>query len=682
METPVKNLVDAVDLTPEDALLPLFECVVNSIISLNQSEIEKEKKKIQIQIFRGNPPTQTKIESIDTISNIKIIDNGIGFNEENYKSFKTPLSQLYKEKFGCKGIGRFTGLAAFQEIHVKSTYCENDVWKYREFKFNAIQEIFDIVEKEPDINKNKTIVELINCNNQTILDRTAISVKDIEYEIMQHCLIYYLNDDLPLIEILDKDMEDAENVNDLYKNLSKERERSFDVKGQSFKIYIMKTLKENSRKNHYIHYCANSRVVGRSKNLNKVNSLFSYPIVKDGKQYFLDVYVVSKYLNKKVYRSRNGFTIPQENDNPLFGTESEISFQDIETKLSDVLEELFDTHVKDSRDRNIKEIEQYITSKAPRYRSFLRNKDCLNMIPYGLADEKKEEYLYKIAFKARNKVEEQIQKFISTKKIDKESIESITNEIKAKTAYDADSLADYMFRRKGIIDLFEKYLEADKNGEYKLESDLHKLIFPMGITIDDVDYETHNLWLLDERFATYKFIASDKPLSSVSQKKSTKEPDLILTDEPLKNFDNIFDNRISYGANNSGEISSLVIFELKRPGETAHQKNKTDYRWEYSDLIMKYFDDFIYNPDKKNYKGRSIRVDRTTPKFGYVILDVLPIALEEYNKDKGWQKTPFGSFYKMFGNINLHIEALTFAKLIEFARKRHNPFFDKLFVSK
>ena len=38
-----------------------------------------------------------------------------------------------------------------------------------------------------------------------------------------------------------------------------------------------------------------------------------------------------------------------------------------------------------------------------------------------------------------------------------------------------------MFRRKGIIDLFDKYLEADEKGEYKLESDVHNLIFPMGV---------------------------------------------------------------------------------------------------------------------------------------------------------------------------------------------------------
>jgi hypothetical protein len=31
-----------------------------------------------------------------------------------------------------------------------------------------------------------------------ILDYTAIDIKFIAYEIMQHCLIYYLNGDLPI----------------------------------------------------------------------------------------------------------------------------------------------------------------------------------------------------------------------------------------------------------------------------------------------------------------------------------------------------------------------------------------------------------------------------------------------------------------------------------------------------
>ena len=82
-------------------------------------------------------------------------------------------------------------------------------------------------------------------------------------------------------------------------------------------------------------------------------------------------------------------------------------------------------------------------------------------------------------------------------------------------------------------------------------------------------------------------------------------------------------------------------------GETAHQKNKNDYRWEFSELVEKYFDDFIYAPDKKNYKGNQVIIKQTTPKFGYVIVDVIPPQLETYNLNKGWHKTPFNSYYKI-----------------------------------
>lgn len=252
--------------------------------------------------------------------------------------------------------------------------------------------------------------------------------------------------------------------------------------------------------------------------------------------------------------------------------------------------------------------------------------------------------------------------------INKDTIDDIIRQVKERTAYDADSLADYMCRRKAIIDLFDKFLEADRNGKYKLEADIHNLIFPMGFNNEEIDYESHNLWLLDERFATYRFINSDKSITSVSQKKSSKEPDLLM-----------FDNPISFGNESSGEISSMVIFEFKRPGDTAHQKNKKDYRWEFSELVDKYFDDFLYNPDKKNYKGKQVIVKKTTPKFGYVIMDVIPTPLEEYNIGKGWKKTPFDTYYKLYGDLNLHIEVVTFDNLLRMARKRHNPFFDKLF---
>ncbi len=383
---------------------------------------------------------------------------------------------------------------------------------------------------------------------------------------------------------------------------------------------------------------------------------------------------MSDYLNKKAYNTRNGFAIPREKEGGIFDNQ-DISFQEIEEKLTSILEEEYAPHVKETQERSLNEVKEYILNNAPRYKSLINNPEVLKTIPPNLSDDKKEEFLYKISYSARKAIEKSLKDFIDNKKITEESIQKIKKDIQDKTAFDVDSLADYMTRRKAIIDLFEKFLEADNDGKYKLEEDIHNLIFPMGLTNEEVNYESHNLWLLDERFLTYKFIGSDKSITSVSQKKSSKEPDIICLQEKPK----MFDNPIGFGDKSNGELNSLVIFEFKRPGETAHQKNKGNYRWEFSDLIEPYFDEFLYSPDKKNYKGRQVIVKNETPKFGYIIVDVIPPLLETYNKGKGWKKTPFGSFYKMNTDLNLHYEVMTFDKLLDYAKGRHMPFFNKLF---
>jgi len=674
MEVPVKNLVETVDLTAEDVLLPMLECVVNSIISLQKSRLPLNEKKIQIQITRGDLPEKLNFDNIKTILGYKIIDNGIGFNTNNYKSFQTPFSQVNKE-FGCKGIGRFTVLAAYKDFVVESNYEENATWYNRKFQFSTEKELEIIDFGNSEAQQWKTIVDIENCTNHILIEKSAISLIQISESIMQHCFIYYLNNSLPRIEVIDLENNEIEVINELFEKVSKEKERDFPLKGEDFKFYITKILKEGNRKNNYLYYCANNRAVGNPKNIKNINSIFSYPIQIDNDYYFFDIYVVSDFLNKKVFKTRNGFNIPKERENLLFSDDNTITFQEIEEQISSILENEYDSFVKTAKQKNIENVKSYISHKAPRFNSFLKNPEILNSIPPNLSEDKLEEHLYRISFNARRNVENNIEKFIKTKEVNEEAIGQIINDIKAKTAYDVDNLADYMMRRKAIINLFDKFLDADENGDYKLEEDVHNLIFPLGLTNNDLEYENHNLWILDERFISYKFIASDKSITSFSQTKSRKETDLILIDNP-----EMFNNPISFGDKASGEVNSMVIFEFKRPGDIAHQKNKTDYRWEFSELVEPYFEEFIYQPIKKNYKGNQIILKETTPKFGYIILDIIPEPLARYNKNKGWKATPFGTYFKIEPELNLHLEVMTFRQLLEASKQRHNPFFDKLFA--
>jgi hypothetical protein len=675
MNLPVKNIVSEIDLKPADAFLPLFETVVNAIHSLKLTRnLKPEERKIQVQLFREGFPAGLRLAEIKMISSIRVFDNGEGFTDANLESFRTAYSRKNKE-LGCKGVGRFTILAAFRSIHIESHFRGKNEWRYREIEFDLEKEV-TICKDETSQDKGKhTVVELKNCYNEIVRQHSAMDARQIAELIMNHCLVYYLCNDLPQIEIYDRETEEISIVNELYNSLSKDREKDFMVGNYHFKCYITKSPRTSNRKYHYIYYCANSRVVGYGKSIARVNSLFAYPIIENGESKYLDVYVVSDFLNKKVYASRNGFAIPQEKEINLFSDISgDLSFDEIETAIAKQLEEEYDAFVKATQDRSIQELKQYIAEKAPRYKRFLNRPGILESIPPNLSEDKKEELLYKISFTERKTIDTRIQRFIENKYINEETIDEVKQELKEKTAYDADCLSDYMFRRRAILDIFRKFLEADQSGLYKLEEDIHNLIFPMGVTMDKIDYESHNLWLLDERFSTFCFIASDTPITQFSQKDSRKEPDITMTDRPT-----MFDNPISFGNISSGEISSMVIFEFKRPGEVAHQKKKNDFRWSFSELIEKYFDDFLYADNKKNYKGRQVIVHKETPKFGYVVVDVIPPRLKEYNLGKGYKQTPFGTLYKIEPEMNLHIEVITFQQLIDAVEKRHAPFFERLF---
>lgn len=683
MEVSARDIIDSVDLNRQEALLPIYESVVNSIISLGKTD--REDKRIDVFIDRqmsGDFPTSLFDRNPAPISKVTIVDNGEGFNEMNFASFKKPFSKINKQ-YGCKGVGRFTILALFRRMDVVSVYREGVLYKRRSFSFDAEREIYDVKEEVLTGDyERQTKVILSECHNERLLPYTAKNADDIAKGIMGHCFIYYLSGTLPEINIIERNCREKKpslSVESYFRLESKDKEKTISVRGEEFKLYIIKSSQTTTRKYNYVSLCANSRTVGGKRELSKVDSLYAYPISENGISKFIDVYVVSSYLDSHVNNQRTGFTIPENNEVGLFPfADDPVSVEDIMRGISVAVADLYADFAKETQKRNIAEVRKYIEEKAPQYRSILYMKDVLEQMPPNLPDDKKDEYLHKVAYQANQKINEKIDSFIKQNSVTQRQINEIVSSIQQKTAYNSDTLAEYVFRRKAIITLFEKMLDKRVDGSYETERMIHNLIFPMGLTNLQLDYQHHNLWLLDDRFSTFRFIGSDKSITSFSQIKSSKEPDLIM----INNEKNLVNNPISFGNRDAGEIGTMVIFEFKRPGAVAYQKSASDYRWEFSQLVEKYFDDFQFGKekDKKNYRGNIIKVSRDTPKFGYVIMDEMPDELIRFNTSHGWRKTPFGSYYKINPDQNLHIEAITFQGLLKNARERNNPFFDNLFA--
>jgi len=103
-------------------LWPVFEAIVNSIHAIEDAKTSNGS--INIHIERDT--SQAQLDGIDGSRPIKsfvITDNGIGFTDENYKSFET-YDSTYKISRGGKGVGRLLWLVAFDSVSVDSIFMQ------------------------------------------------------------------------------------------------------------------------------------------------------------------------------------------------------------------------------------------------------------------------------------------------------------------------------------------------------------------------------------------------------------------------------------------------------------------------------------------------------------------------------------------------------------------------------
>ena len=78
-------------------------------------------------------------------------------------------------------------------------------------------------------------------------------------------------------------------------------------------------------------------------------------------------------------------------------------------------------------------------------------------------------------------------------------------------------LARYVCHRKAIIEFLQKQLTIQDDGKYRREGRIHNIIFPRGKTSDEVLFEDHNLWLVDERLVFHTFFLAQTNPSNGSQ---------------------------------------------------------------------------------------------------------------------------------------------------------------------
>ncbi len=118
MEISIAGRVKNIQVSLSKPLIPVFEAMSNSIDAIQ--EANEINGRIDVEIIRDENSLISGAESstdrqLAEIKGFIIRDNGIGFNERNYREFNV-ADTTYKADRGGKGVVRFTWLKTFERV--------------------------------------------------------------------------------------------------------------------------------------------------------------------------------------------------------------------------------------------------------------------------------------------------------------------------------------------------------------------------------------------------------------------------------------------------------------------------------------------------------------------------------------------------------------------------------------
>jgi len=478
-------------------LIPLYEAVVNSLHAIDERRKEEphfSSGHIQIKIIRTPQISQDSSE-ISSVESFEIIDNGIGFTKQNMDSFLESDS-TYKSEIGGKGVGRFTWLKAFSKVTISSIFSENGTFQKRNFTFSLADWIVDDDPVEEKSHECRTIVTLHSYKDD-YKKSVPKEVDKIAMYIMHHCLVYLLDDNCPQIIISDDSSEII--LIDLFREKIKTEDNTeqFWIGNSEFSLLHVK-IEDKGFKGNHLYLCANNRLVDRKGLETHIVNLDEQ--IFERKDFWYIGIVTSEYLDQHVEMDRLSFDIPEKNVDLLNGISLETIINESCSRIERYLEEYLSTIVAEKEMR----IREYVTNDAPQYRHLLKHMSHeVSQIKPNLSDEKLDEELSSIKRtfdrKSRKEQQELLKKADEINMTSEEYEHYFQQQVKKICDANSDILAHYVVHRRVIIELLTKGIRRKNDGKFNKESYIHDIIYPMRKTSDDTDYETHNLWLIDDR---------------------------------------------------------------------------------------------------------------------------------------------------------------------------------------
>ncbi|AUJ65668.1 ATPase (plasmid) [Aestuarium zhoushanense] len=591
-------------------------------------------------------------------------DNGSGFDEANLSAFLTPLTGNKYER-GGKGFGRFMAFKVYSQVFYSSGQKKPDgtLTKgcYRYDPFSNDDNL--IVVKETDgagaHPHDCGVTVSMRSPKADFEDYFVLEGKDRKHNhtaedivsaVLDHFLIEFIQKKVPKHFVL--------TIQGATFNLYKYFHESLAVGGSRKEEVVIGTetveitfdyfkVGEEHAKKHRLYFYANNRAASDLENIS--SGLNSNPFTEmKGEEEFRYYYLVAV--------SSDFFKSSQSRDR-ITNLHAKIHHNKTKKSIKDHLIAMAKAHILDleqtyTSDRRLKMKEHvdHLIAIDPLLRRGLGGKTSEEFVKKRGITETREQLAQDLF------VERFRQKFDFTKLSEETSVEDLVRLVRDKIPEDAkEALAVYVAYRNNVIQVFRQLLNKDDDG-LATEDKVHKLIYPRYRDSEQIDYASHNLWLIDDDLAYARYISSDRTPEGNARRKGEFAHDLLI--------------------NNDDE---LMIVEMKRPQKKDYDSTKEADTKNPVDQLKNQVLDIRERGKVITSGGREISIDATSMVRGYILADWND-KLERYLKTEDFIRTNFGGqmAYRYYRELNLIIEVLAFDRLIDRASNRNEAFVSML----
>jgi hypothetical protein len=651
---------------------PVIELIVNAIQAVRA--VRPTGGRISVTILRSGQ--EDLIDRIKPVDGFVVEDDGIGFDQRNRDSFDTLYTE-WKAADGAKGFGRFTCLKYFERFKVESTFRVGKDLLSRSFEMGTGNDIIiNEVVGQTSQSQSGSIVTIEGAKSVKFPDK---GIDVIARVLVERLLPYFIDRKSECPRIVVVDSRDGTKVV-LNEYLSQEKRQIVEL-GVSESEIVINSVEEteiNSGEEieafdvrvfkFYAPRMNKSKIalVAHQREVTDVTIQTYIPEFADefydraeegrgarDRNYIIKAYVFGTYLDRNVSLERGAFNFQRDND-LIYG----ISQSQIESRAADIARDAVGQEITARRERKAAKIEEYIGTQAPWHRAISQDAD-FSSLPMTPSPQEIELHLQTAKFQKEIKTRAEVRRILDSDNPD--TLRGQVAEVVASISQTSkNDLIHYVSMRKCVLDLFGKALETDEEGRHRSEGEVHNIIMPLRRDSNMLNYEEHNLWILDERLNFTDYITSDLPIYGGR----TDRSDIT-----------IFNRRIAFRGDNYPS-NPITIFEFKKPQRHDFANPSSDD--DPVQQIIRYVNQ-IRSGRFKTPKGRDILVSENTNFYGYVVCDLPKKVADWLLLEKNFTMMPDGlGWFQWFGNIKLYMEVLSWTKVLADAEMRNKVFFHKL----